>query len=101
MKTKHFRSVLDWETIDVRSVGFKVTKCWSVVFSAIRVHVTVFQVFNAVVLLESGEETTSVVIVCYSTSVVDMTRNEDKSIPWNIFLVFEEKFEHGQRCIEI
>ena len=73
MQTKHFRSVLDRKIIDVGSVGFKVAERWSVVFTAIRVHITVFEVFNTVVLLESGEETASIVIVRNSTSVVDMT----------------------------
>jgi hypothetical protein len=77
MQTKHFRTILDWKIVNISPVGFQVSEWRCVVFAAVWIHVSVFKVFDTVVLLESSEKTTSIIVVRDSASVVDVTSHED------------------------
>jgi hypothetical protein len=89
-ETKDLWVVVKWEGLDVVSVLVNGSVWWAEVGRQRRVLVIIPERFRAAVLLESLDKANSVVVVCNSTSVVDVAKDIDQGIPGDFFLISQE-----------
>ena len=90
MKSEDLRVVIERHRINVFSVGLNSAIWWSIVDSRRRILVHVLEGIALAVLLEAGEAA-SVVVIGYSTTVVDVASDEKKGIPWDFILRIQEQ----------
>ena len=97
VEAKHLWRIFFWERVDEVSVRLGITEGRRLVLLRLRVEVVISQVVCAVILLESGEQATQVLVVSYTTTVVDDTSDVHKGIPRDLLLVFKEDLQHRER----
>lgn len=93
--------VIQWKILDVISVDLDLTVSWGIVLVSGGELVIVCESSALAVFLKNCHETSSVIVIGNSTTVVDVTRNEKKCIPWNLILTVHEQLEHGVGCLKI
>lgn len=101
VEAKHLWRIFFWELVDVVSVRLCITECRCLVLLGLGVEVVIGQVVCAVILLESGEQATQVLVVSYTTTIVDDTGDVHKGIPRDLLLVFKEDLQHRERGVQI
>jgi hypothetical protein len=101
VKSKDLRVVIERHRINVFSVGLNSAIWWSIVDSRRRILVHVLEGIALAVLLEAGEQAASVVVIGYSTTVVDVASDEKKGIPWDFILRIQEQLQHCLRSVQI
>jgi len=99
VEAKHLWSIFLWELVNEVSVRLSIAEGRRLVLLRLRVEVVIGQVVCAVILLESGEQATQVLVVSYTTTVVDDTSDVHKGIPRDLLLVFQEDLQHRERGV--
>ena len=67
----------------------------------VRVEVVVIEVLRAVVLLESRDQASSILVVRDTTTIVDDASHIDESFPRDLILFVQEDLEHRERGLQI
>jgi hypothetical protein len=101
VKSKDLWVVIQWKTLDIFSIDSDFTVRWSIILIRRGELVIICESSLLTVFLKNSHETSSIVVIGNSTTVVDVTRNEEKCIPWNLILTVHKQLEHGVGCLKI
>lgn len=101
MKSEDLWIVIQWKTFNVIPIDLNLTVWWTEICVRRGEFVSIYESTGMAVFLKNSHETSSVIVIGDSTTVVDVTRNEKKCIKWNLILTVHEQLEHGVSCLKI